>query len=169
MEQNELQGENLEQNQNAPSVEVADDNSADIETLRVQKSKWREKAIKESEERKKLEEKLSALQGPKEVEKSPSVGSDATRFAKLELKIEGYNDEEADFVMKSGLGKDNQFVKAAVEAMRSKQKVVEATPQPSNRSALVNNKSFSQLSKEEKSANYSDTFKQMVDKARTRK
>lgn len=166
---NELQGENLEQKQEAPEAEVADDNSADIETLRVQKSKWREKAIKESEERKKLEEKLSALQGPKEVEKSPSVASSADKFAKLELKIEGYNDEESDFILKSGLGKNNPFVKSAVEAMRSKQKVVESTPQPSNRSALVNNKPYSQLSREEKSANYADTFKQMVDKARTKK
>lgn len=166
MEQNETQGENLEQKQEAPEAE---DTSADVETLKVQKSKWREKALKEAEERKKIEEKLAALQGLKETEKSSSVSSTDAKLAKIELKVEGYNDEEADFILKSGLGKDNPFVKAAVESMRSKQKVVEATPQPSNRSVLVNNKPYSQLSREEKSATYADTLKKLVEKARTNK
>ena len=60
------------------------------------------------------------------------------RLERQDLRIEGYSNEEVDFILKNG-GRpalSNEFVKGAIETMRNKRKSVEATPESGGKSPV---------------------------------
>ena len=56
----------------------------------------------------------------------------------MELKTEGYNSDEVDFLMQNGGRKalDNKIVMAGIESMRAKAKSEEATPSGTAKSTV---------------------------------
>ena len=113
-------------------VVVDQDVELDIEALR-------EKAAK-ADEYKKYADRVTA-ENKKLKKSSPTNESsqDADeRFERLELKTEGYNSDEVDFLMQNG-GKralDNSIVIAGIEAIRAKVKSKNATPSGTGKSAV---------------------------------
>ena len=89
----------------------------------------------------------------KELEKKPKetnqpINSDE-RFERLELKTEGYNSDEVDFLMQNGGRKalDNTIAMAGIEAIRKKAKSQNATPSGTNKSPVYQKFTVQDLSK----------------------
>lgn len=88
----------------------------------------KQKAIAERM-RKKLEKAQSSLGEDEEKEQPPAQpSSEEDRYVRLDLKVDGYNEDEINFILKNG-GKqalEDPYVKAAVEARREQRKAEEA-------------------------------------------
>lgn len=134
----------------------------------ARKKHWREKAQKEAEARKKLEEELqkyreAPAKAPEKIPSKPQESVDEMDVV-LQLNSEGYSPSEIrDLRAKakrynvpiSDLVND-PLVKAGLEASRAKAKSTEATPAPSSRSSKlsVGNKSWSDMNDGERRANF---------------
>ena len=130
--QDEIQDSNLEQETSTENEETAVEATADDDEAEVLKAKIAD-----------LEEKNKQLYARVKKEKptlptnQSSPDSDA-RFERLELKTEGYNSSEVDFLMQNGGRKalENKIVVAGIEAMRKEAKSKEATPSGTAKSAV---------------------------------
>jgi hypothetical protein len=86
------------------------------QTVFAQKEHWREKATKPK------------VEVPQETKQNKDGNIDSTTLEKLELKIDGYSDDEVSFIQQNGGKKalDNVLVKQAIETIREKRKAEEA-------------------------------------------
>ncbi len=90
-----------------------------LKTALAQKEHWRTKA--------------TAIKEPIKTNASTPEAED--RLRKLELRTEGYSADEVEFILKTGSAED-PYVQAAIKAMRDKKRIEDATPGPSNGSAV---------------------------------
>jgi hypothetical protein len=119
-------------------VEVNEDNTPTLEDFLALK-----------EEKQKLEEtnkKLYArLKSPQNLTKKPSNQMDediSQKFEKLELKTEGYNDDEIDFLSQYGGKKalENPIIKTALDTLREKAKAEKAVVDTSENTSTIEKK-----------------------------
>ena len=130
-----------------------------VQTLDAQKKHWREKAKKEADEKAKLLEKLQKLEATtienkQKVEELPKEDllKLHEKLAKIELRTKGFEDDEIDFIVRTGGNPDDPFVKKAIEGIRSEKKSIEASPSVSTKSGLYKKfteKEISRMSSEE--------------------
>ncbi len=108
---------------------------------------------------KELKEKLS----PKQVEKSlEKPSTDISVRDALKLQAEGYSQEEIlklhDYATRMGIPMEevakDDFIKSGIESNRAKKQKESANPAPSHRTFTVKNKTFGQMSLEERKANF---------------
>jgi len=106
-----------------------------IKTLNIQRRKKAEKLT--LLEKAKAEAEAEA-EKPKESTSTEVVNNPDEKISKLELKIDGYSDDEIDFIQKNG-GKDaltNPLVVSAIEAQREKKKADDASIEGSPKSTI---------------------------------
>lgn len=134
MEENEVQA--LENEQEVISVEVeAESDVATEEEVKLSKSEYT-----------KLKRQALAYQaskGEKAAESKPKVETMqqpteyTDKFTRLELKTDGYSNEEIDLIAEFGFDKkDNPIVKTAIEQMRKERKSKEADVSIANKSTV---------------------------------
>lgn len=105
---------------------------------------------------------------PQPVAQLSAADDKEKKIAVLQLNVKGYNDAEAEFILRNGGNPADPYVAAAIQAMRDKAAVEQATPSPSARGVPVNTAPFSQLPKKEKEAGYAGTISKLIDKARSK-
>jgi hypothetical protein len=110
-----------------------------------------ERLKKEEAERKKIEEELVKLKPSEEGKSSqPEVPSDIED--RVELRLQGYSNEEIAFIKRNAEGKSlleaikDPFVEEGIKGLRAKKKAEQATPPPSSKSPETGEK----VKKEEK-------------------
>jgi len=125
-----IQNESEKDNSITPAPEEGKDNSLKITT--AQKEHYREKAQKLEAQLKELQSKIPANAVPNQ---------DPKDIVKLAKALEGYNEEETDFIYRNAKGNDIQniieaskddWVKTAIEAKREKINKDNKVPSPSN-------------------------------------
>ncbi len=116
-------------------TESGEPDGQDVEALKEAHAK----AIAERDLQHKRATKAEAeLKKLKPLTTNESSSSSDERFERLELKTEGYNSEEVDFLMQNGGRKalENKIAMAGIEAMRKSAKSTEATPSGTGKSAV---------------------------------
>ncbi len=112
------------QNLTEPEVQVQ-------ETSPSEEVDWKARAEEIEEKNKQLYARLKKQeQKPEEPKLTNAAPETDAKFERLELKTDGYNTEEVDFLMQYG-GKEalaNKFVQKAIEVMRKEAKSAQATP-----------------------------------------
>lgn len=145
--------------------ETADASQETINTLSAQKAHWREKALKETEARKKLEDQLSRVKPQTQADgRLDSVVEDLTD---LKLGQRGLDEDSARFVKTyaKGLGKtalevlEDQTIKDFLESRKARQAHENAVPDPSSRTITVGSKPLSEMTDKEMKANWSSVVK----------
>lgn len=146
----------------------------DPKALHAQKQHWREKAQKEKEARlaaeakvKEYEERIAG------VEKTSNETSNSVEEIKLRSE-HGLDDLDLKILkgLAVGAGKkphemiEDEAFKEYQEGRKSKSRIKEAIPTPSTRVPVVGEKSFMELSPEERKQNYAKTTKALIDKAK---
>lgn len=136
------QAQDLEE-QEELNEEIEQDESPDYEAL------YREEKSKNNKLKRKLFSKDKDADKPK-----INNRSDDSWKARMELKVEGYSEEETDFIIKNGGKKalDNQYITSAIETMRERKKAEAAMVDVSSKSESEKRYSpeeFSKLSTEE--------------------
>lgn len=140
---------------------TADDSK--LKELDAQRKHWREKALKEGEARKKLEEQLAKVK-PQVDNRLDSVVEDLTD---LRLGQKGLDENAARFVKTyaKGLGKtalevlEDQTVKDFLQSRKARQDHDNAIPEPGNRTITVGDKPLSEMSDKELKANWSSVVR----------
>lgn len=121
--------QNLEENEENPTESPEDNQEGsdqeELDKLKAEVAKY--KAIAERKEKK--------LNKPNQEPKSDGD----ERIDRLELKIEGYSDDEINFIVKNGgkEAKEDEFVQSAIQSMRDKKKSDEATPESTSKSPVL--------------------------------
>lgn len=146
-ELNELQETLIPDEETAQESEQSTTEEVDIEDLKVKAAKadeYKKYADRVTAENKKLKE--SSEKSLKTKQTSPESDE---RFERLELKTDGYNSQEVDFLMQNGGRKalENPIVMAGIEAIRKKQKSVDATPDGTAKSTVYKKYSEADLKK----------------------
>lgn len=102
------------------------------EELALKNRQLYERTKKAEAKAKELEEQLKKNQENLSTNRQSAPDSPITRtdYERLELKTEGFNSSEIDFLMQNGGKKatENPIVMAGIEALRKKNKSLEATP-----------------------------------------
>lgn len=112
------------------------DSEVDVEAIKEQNRQLYERTKKAEAKVKELESKPKPE--PSSTNSSASTDSGDERFERLELKTDGYKDDEIDVLMQNG-GKralDNKIVMAGIEAMRKEAKSLGATPSGTGKSQV---------------------------------
>jgi hypothetical protein len=138
---------------------VQDDSK--LKELDAQRKHWREKALKEAEARKKLEEQLARVKPDNRLD---SVVEDLTD---LKLGQKGLDEEAARFIKTyaKGMGKnaleilEDQTVKDFLQSRKSQKDHDNAIPEPGNRTITIGDKPLSEMSDKELKANWSNVVK----------
>ena len=110
---------------NKPEEEWTTDDAIEAkkyaQTLYAQKEHWRTKATTPKEETPKAEEQNN-------FNNNNNGNTDSPKLEKLELKIDGYSDEEIEFIQQIGGKKslENPYVKQTIDNMREKKRAEEA-------------------------------------------
>ena len=123
MENEEVQEQELEETLEETNVDTT---SVDY---KAEAAKYKAIADRKAKQLDKLKEGLEEDETNKVTKEQPL--SEAERFERLELKVDGYSDVEIDFLLKNG-GKDaagDEMVTAAIEAKRAKDKSEGAVPE----------------------------------------
>lgn len=142
---NELPVEELEQDLD---LELEDDGEEvvtvpkkTLQTLQAQKEHWKNKANKPVEK-----EKPSVVDTPKpQTNQAEDIDK---RLEKIELKTEGYSDDEIVFIQSNGGKKalENTYVKTAIQTIREQRKAEQATVEADSAKSDIEKKySASQL------------------------
>lgn len=111
------------------TVQPSSEPQEDVEALKANNAKLYARL-------KKTEAALKAVTGE---EPQPQINhSPDDKLTRLELKTDGYKNEEIDFIMKNGgpSAVNDPFVKAAIDVMRSKSKSEDAIPEGSPKSPV---------------------------------
>lgn len=161
---NELPDSLLETEQ----TEQTNDPDAKIRELVEQKKHWREKALKESESRKQLEEKLAKLQPAEQPVRSGDLGAISDELVTIKLAQKGYDEDSVRFVKTyaKGLGKgalevlEDETVKGFLDSQLARKRLSDAVPGPSSRTIAVEGKSFSEMTNAERGANWAKIVEQ---------
>jgi len=113
-----------------PQAEETAKLKAEIERKQTEIDKLYARTKQAEEAEKKAKAELAAL--PKENPPVQSL-SNERRFDFLELKTDGYSDDEANFILSAGgkEAKKNPYVQSAIESMRAKARVEQAQPSAS--------------------------------------
>lgn len=144
--------------------ETADVSQQDkFKELSAQKAHWREKALKEAEARKKLEEQLARVK-PQVDNRLESVVEDMTD---LKLGQKGLDEDAAKFVKTyaKGLGKtalevlEDPTVKGFLASRKASQDHENAIPDSGSRTISVGSKPISEMSDQELKANWGSVVK----------
>lgn len=87
---------------------------------------------------KQLYERVKKAEKPTENQLTNSPSNADERFERLELRTEGYNSEEVDFLMRNGgrQALDDKIVMAGIDSIRKQTKSQSATPSASGRSPI---------------------------------
>jgi hypothetical protein len=156
-----------------PVVEVApvqDGASPDELFQRNQRLYARAKQAEENE--KKIKDELVAFRAKEEVRPAPTVVPSAPSTRNLDTLSEakdyarliagGYSENEIGFLERNRRGEESildtakdDYVKSAIEGMREKAKVAQATPAPTNRGNAIEAKPLEKMTREEKSQKFS--------------
>lgn len=118
-------------NPESPAVDETAKLKAEIEQKQTEINKLYARAKQAEEAEKKAKAELAALPEKTPLVQSPDIQG---RFDFLELKTDGYSDDEANFILSAGgkEAKNNPYVKSAIESMRAKARVEAAQPPASN-------------------------------------
>jgi hypothetical protein len=124
--------------------------------LEAQKRHWREKAQKESETRRKLEEELTKLRG--QTPAGPNQYATRDELTDIKLGNMGLDVELASFVKTyaKGAGKEplevleDPAVKSFIDKKRQDKELANAIPEPSSRTISFGGKTLTEMSREEK-------------------
>lgn len=147
-----------------------DATSKKVQEMDAQRIKWRDKAKKAEEERIILETKLGTLKdtlSPKEAEEAGEPSQFDT-IVDISTTISSMNPDEVEDLRvqakKMGLNPmdlaNSEVFKTHLEATRVKKKAEKAVPEPSARSPKIEGKSLADMSKAERSKNFSfEAFK----------
>lgn len=145
-----------------------------IAELSAQKEHFREKAAREEEARKNAEAKADAAE-KKAAEALEAVNKLSGTVSDTQLMQSMGLDQEALTVLKgiaSVSGKqphemleDDRF-KTYMEGRSAKVRAAEIVPEPTPRTPVVGDRSYSELGEPEKKANYSGTVEKLIDKGR---
>ncbi len=142
----EFEKETQETNgEEAPETSEADkpEKSKDLQSALAQKEHFREKAEKAESKVKELETKLGA--GVVKPTEDPMV------IVRLAKALEGYDEAEADFILRNAkdsspkeiiAASQDDWVKTAINAKREKVEKDKKVPSPSSPSAIFGDKSF---------------------------
>jgi len=137
------------------SIEEVDTDTTDYKALyeeeRKKKNKYKNKLLS-----------ITSTEKPKSEPITKTRSTDDSWKARMELKVEGYDDEAIDFILKNGGKKalENQYVVQAVEAIKTK-KIAEAATlgeqgQKSGIEKRFSQQEFAKLSSEEQLKALSD-------------
>jgi len=130
----------------AQDVEVQEESSTDSQ----ESSEVNYQVLYEEEKRKanKLKRKLFT-KNEDEPQKPIINNSDASKFERLELKVDGYNDQEVDFILKNGGKKalENPFITKAIEGIREQKRAENATVEEGSKSTTEKRFSPQEFSK----------------------
>lgn len=115
-----MENEKTDLEQETEEVETAEQESTTEEETVDYQALYEEEKHKNSKLKRKLFTKDESSDSPKGI----TNRSDEGWKRKMELKVEGYNDEEVDFITRNGGRKalENSYITAAIEAMREKRK-----------------------------------------------
>jgi len=163
--------------------ENTEDKSKDLQSALAQKEHFREKFDTSQEELKELKEKLQSLTKEKEgsKEETPKSEISATtnpmELVRLNKALEGYSEDEVEFIIKNAPTKDidgivgatkNEWVKTAINAMRDKVEKEKKVPSPTSRAPKIGDKTVADMSDTEKRDNFAELVRQAVSKGRGR-
>jgi|TARA_R110002020_G_scaffold192200_4_gene392218 hypothetical protein len=173
----EVQGTSETPAGNDPTVEDASAREGASSDELLQKNQRLYARAKQAEENeRKMKDELAAFRTTQEQStptptEAPSAPSNLNTLAEAKdyarLIARGYSEDEIGFLERNRSGKESildtakdDFVKVAIEGMREKAKVAQATPAPTNRSNAVDAKPLEKMTKEEKSQKFSfDSWK----------
>lgn len=135
--------------------EVATSDNKLIE-LEAQKKHWREKALKESETRKKLEEELLKFKAQPQTD--PKQFATRDELVDIKLGNMGFTVEDASFVKTyaKGAGKEpfevleDPAIKAFLDKKREERELANAIPEPSSRTVSFGGKSLQEMNYQER-------------------
>ena len=130
MENENNQEQELEETTEETSEESGDSN----DNLEAELAKYKAIADRKTKQLDKMKEGLTDDNKHKEVKPVTEV----QRLERLELKVDGYSEQEIDFILKNG-GKEatgDEMVSSAIEAKRAKDKSEDATPEGSSKSPI---------------------------------
>lgn len=156
-------------------IEVSEDNNdledLDQETLKEKLLEERKRSKTLDAQRKHFKEKFEKASEKKEEIQSPSEDTDTSmekRLSELEMERKkrefghhhGLSPEETDTAFRFNPKDPKQslehpFFKAGLEATRSQKRAESATPSTSKRSAVVNGKSYEEMTPDERKEHYS--------------
>lgn len=121
---------------NAVEEEVSETSDEELDPVALKAE--RDAAIAERDLQHKRATKAEAKLKEKPLTTNESSTNSDERFERLELKTEGYNSDEVDFLMQNGGRKalENSIAMAGIEAIRKKAKSTEATPSGTGKSAV---------------------------------
>ncbi len=154
-----------------PEVEIEEELDAEVESENesnpalfkaiAQKKKWREMHANEAAARKQAEDKLAQLQT--QGAQAQPAKSDDDLEERVEARLAGHSKEEIAFasIFAKANGKklsealQDDIIRSAIEGMRNKAKVAQATPAPTNRGNSVKVKPREKMSVDEKSKEFS--------------
>jgi len=138
----------------------------------ARKKHWRERALKETESRKKLEEDNEKMKVELAKVNPPAVQnvSEDQLETILNLQSQGYSNAEILSLRKYSktMGKtvaeiaEDSLIKAGLEAERTKTKVEQATPSPSSRTFQVQGKTWNEMNEGERKANFENMRSQFA-------
>lgn len=126
MENEEIENNELDQIVEQPTEDIVDDNTPTVDdynalqkklqTAIAQKEHWRSKATRSKDE--------VTEQKPLQT----TANADDAWRQKMELKVEGFSEDEVDFILKNGgrKGLENPFVKTAIDSIRTQKQAESA-------------------------------------------
>lgn len=121
-----------------PEIETTD-SEVDVEALKQQAEKAQRFADKTDAENKRLAKQIRDLQsGTTDTSTNNDQSIPDDRFERLDLKTDGYNSDEIEVLMQNGgrSALDNPIVMAGIEAIRAKNKSLNATPSGTGKSPV---------------------------------
>lgn len=162
MQENETpEEETLEETTDEEQVddEQAEDDEPDYDTLKAERDALKKELAANSAKALHWKNKADKIAAKKaEAKKSPGQTNDSNssesdlelKLERLELKQEGFNDEEVNYLMKNGgkVATDDKFVMAAIEKLREQSKAEAAVAKSSSTgSGVLKNVTPDQLEK----------------------
>lgn len=136
--------EDVVEQEEQTSQEETEETSYEEETVTIPKSKFV-----------KIQRKAKAYDSEKEKPRSPiTTNSDTKWRERMELKVDGYDEEAIDFIQKNGGKKslENPYITKAIEAMREQRAAEKATIDEGSKSQTekrFTQKEFAKLSASE--------------------
>lgn len=137
-----------------PEEEMVTVSKKKLQTLQIQRNKWKEKAQTPKTEQ--------ITQAPQEVPEDITVTVKGLAIAEKKRQFgyqNGLSPEETDAVFKIDPNPTKEtlkdpFILGGLEHIRKQKRVEDATPSSSKRSQSINGKSWAEMSKEERAKNY---------------
>ena len=152
--------------------------SKDLQSALAQKEHFREKFETAQERLKQLQETVASFTEKQKEETRPSnseigASTNPMELVRLNKALEGYSEEEVEFIIKNAPNKTidgvinaskDEWVGTAISGMREKADKDKKVPSPSSRAPAIGGKTVTDMTEQEKQTNFPELIRQAVAK-----